>query len=69
MVNKNYNFYFNKKGKFFFISNDFDTTLGTAWDIVYDVGTQDVLNWGNNNPLIRKLISIPEFEKIYVNAF
>lgn len=65
----NYSFYFNKNGKFFFIPNDFDTTLGTAWDIVPDVGIQNVLEWGGDNPLVRKLISIPEFRLIYINAF
>ncbi len=65
----NYNFYFNKEGKFFFIPNDYDTTLGTYWDIIADPGRQDVLNWGEDNPLVKNLLTIPEFKAYYVKAF
>lgn len=64
----NYNFYFNTHGKFFFIPNDFDTTLGTGWGI--DAGRQDPINWGSPaNPLIKKLLTIPTFMQYYINAF
>ena len=33
-----------------------------------DSGTQDVLNWGkSSNPLVRKIISIPEYRTLYIN--
>ncbi|MBF0577610.1 CotH kinase family protein [Dysgonomonas sp. GY617] len=64
----NYNFYFNTHGKFFFIPNDFDTTLGTAW--AKDAARQDPLNWGNfDHPLIQRLLTIAEFKHMYINAF
>lgn len=64
----NYNFYFNTHGKFFFIPNDFDTSLGTGWGI--DAGRQSPFDWGNPaNPLIQKLLTIPEFRQLYINAF
>lgn len=64
----NYNFYFNTHGKFFFIPNDFDTTLGSGWR--FDAARQDPLNWGNPlNPLVIKLLSIPDFVQLYVDSF
>ena len=64
----NFNFYFNTHGCFFFIPNDFDTTLGTGWGI--DAGKQDIMNWGHPaHPLIKKLIGIQEFQQMYINAF
>lgn len=64
-----YNFYFNTQGIFYFIPNDFDTTLGTGWGI--DAGRQDIMNWGNPaNPLIAKLINqVPHFRQLYIDAF
>ncbi|MBB6371229.1 CotH kinase family protein [Chryseobacterium shigense] len=64
----NFNFYFNTHGKFFFIPNDFDTTLGTGWGL--DAGRQNMYNWGSQyHPLIHKLLSIPEFRRFYIDAF
>lgn len=64
----NYNFYFNTHGKFFFIPNDFDTTLGTGWGI--DAGRQSPFIWGNrSNPLIANLLEIVEFRHIYMTVF
>ena len=64
----NFNFYFNTHGKFFFIPNDFDTSLGTGWGI--DAGKQDPFNWGSPvNPLIKKLVELKEFMNLYINAF
>lgn len=61
----NFYFYFNEEGKFFFIPFDYDNTLGTS-QIMKDAGTQDVMNWGNNsNLLVKKIISIPEYETLY----
>jgi hypothetical protein len=64
----NFNFYFNTYGKFFFIPNDFDTSLGTGWGI--DAGQQDPFNWGDpDHPLIKKLLTIREFMQFYIDAF
>lgn len=64
----NFNFYFNTHGKFFFIPNDFDTSLGTGWGV--DAGKHDPFNWGNpGHPLIQKLLTIPEFRQLYIDAF
>lgn len=64
----NFNFYFNTHGKFFFIPNDFDTTLGTGWGI--DAGKQDIFHWGNpSHPLIQKLLRVSDFFHMYISAF
>ncbi len=65
----NFNFYFNTHGRFFFIPNDFDTTLGTGWS--FDAGRQSVRNWGRHgNPLIFRLIDqVPQFWTLYTSAF
>lgn len=64
----NFNFYFNTHGNFFFIPNDFDTTLGTGWGI--DAGKQDIFHWGNpSHPLIRKLLTVSDFFHMYISAF
>ncbi|BES62854.1 CotH kinase family protein [Dysgonomonas capnocytophagoides] len=64
----NYNFYFNTHGKFYLISNDFDTSLGSGWG--FDSGTKDIFKWGvETNPLIEKLLTIPEFRELYKQAF
>ena len=61
----NYYFYFDADGKFYFIPFDYDNTLGTS-QIINNSGTQDLLNWGNNaNPLVKRIISIPEYELLY----
>ncbi|MEE1099578.1 MAG: CotH kinase family protein, partial [Alistipes sp.] len=67
----NYYIYFNSKDKynykFFFIPYDYDNTLGTS--SIIDSGTQDPLNWGDNSrKLIKRLLNIPEYRKIYVSA-
>jgi spore coat protein H len=64
----NYNFYFNTYGKFYFIPNDFDTSLGTGFSI--DAGRQDIFNWGKpENPLIQKLLTIEEYRTLYKAIF
>lgn len=64
----NYNFYFNTHGKFFFIPNDFDTTLGTGWGI--DAGRRTPLYWGSlSNPLIRRLLDYYDLETMYKYYF
>jgi spore coat protein CotH len=61
----NYYMYFDSDGKFYFIPYDYDNTLGTS--LLMDSGTQDFLHWGDvNNPLIRKIINIPEYRKMYI---
>jgi len=61
----NYYFYFDADGKFYFIPYDYDNTLGTS-QIITNSGTQDLLNWGSSaNPLVKKIISIPEYETLY----
>ncbi len=64
----NYYFYFDSVGKFYFIPYDYDNTLGTS-AIVTDSGKQDLLNWGDNtnNPLVKKIITIPEYQALYVS--
>ncbi len=62
----NYYFYFDSNGKFYFIPYDYDNTLGTSNGI--NPGTQDPLNWGSrggDRMLIRKVLSIKEFEDRY----
>ncbi|NLO70521.1 MAG: hypothetical protein GX102_06190 [Porphyromonadaceae bacterium] len=63
----NFYFYFDSNNKFYFIPYDYDNTLGTSL-LMNDSGTQDVLNWGkSSNPLVRKIISIPEYRTLYIN--
>ncbi len=63
----NFYFYFNSKGKFWFIPYDYDNTLGTSF-IMANSGTQNLLTWGkDSNPLIKKILSIPEYRTTYVN--
>ncbi len=62
----NYYFYFDSNHKFYFIPYDYDNTLGTSNNI--NPGTQDPINWGSRGGdriLIRKVLSIPEFENCY----
>jgi len=62
----NFYFYFDSSGKFFFIPYDYDNTLGTS-GIISDSGKQDLLNWGSSsNPMVLKIISIPEYKALYV---
>jgi spore coat protein CotH len=63
----NFYFYFDTTGKFWFIPYDYDNTLGTSL-LMTDAGKRDPLSWGkSSNPLIKKIISIPEFQTIYKN--
>jgi spore coat protein CotH len=63
----NFYFYFDSKGKFYFIPYDYDNTLGTS-GIMSNSGTQDVLKWGNNTyPLMEKIIAIPEYKALYIS--
>lgn len=62
----NFYFYFNAAGKFYFIPYDYDNTLGTSL-LMDDSGKQDLLNWGKStNPLVKKIIDIPEYKALYV---
>lgn len=64
----NFYCYFDTSGKFYFIPYDYDNTLGTS-SIVTNSGTRDLLNWGDNsNPLVKKIITIPEYKTLYVQA-
>ncbi|MBR1808784.1 MAG: CotH kinase family protein [Paludibacteraceae bacterium] len=63
----NYYFYFDSNHRFLFIPYDYDNTLGTN-GIVANAGTQNPLQWGSrdgNRLLIRKVLSIADFENTY----
>lgn len=63
----NFYFYFDTNNKFYFIPYDYDNTLGTSL-LMTNSGTRDLLNWGKpTNPLVKKIISIPEYKTLYVN--
>ena len=64
----NYYFYFDKKGKCYFIPYDYDNILGT--NCSGDTATRNPLEWGENGyevPLIEKLLSVPEYKKMYID--
>ena len=64
----NYYFYFDKKGKCYFIPYDYDNILGT--NCFDDTATKNPIAWGRdgvNAPLIEKLLSVPEYKKMYVD--
>ena len=64
----NYYFYFDKKGKCYFIPYDYDNILGT--NCSSDTATRNPLEWGENGyevPLIEKLLSVPEYKQMYVD--
>ena len=66
----NYYFYFDKKGKCYFIPYDYDNILGTNCTRGDDTATRNPLEWGKNGykaPLIEKLLSVPEYKKMYVD--
>lgn len=61
----NFYFYFDTKGKFYFIPYDYDNTLGTSF-LMENSGTQNLLKWGKSNyPLVTKILKIPEYETLY----
>ena len=63
----NFYFYFDTDDRFYFIPYDYDNTLGTSL-LMANSGTQDLLNWGQStNPLVAKIISIPEYRAQYVS--
>lgn len=64
----NYYLYFDDAGKCHFVPYDYDNTLGTS-AIIANAGTQDVFQWGGAgiNPLLDKVMSIPEFKATYSN--
>ncbi len=67
----NFYIYFNTSDqydyKFFLIPYDYDNTLGTSNGI--DPARQNPLQWGSNSRnLIARLLKIPEYKEIYVNA-
>lgn len=64
----NYYFYFDTKGKAYFIPYDYDNILGT--NCFTDTATKNPLDWGEGvyeAPLIEKLLSVPEFKQKYVD--
>lgn len=64
----NYYFYFDKKGKCYFIPYDYDNILGT--NCSGDTATRNPLEWGGDGakaPLIEKLLSVPEYKQMYVD--
>ena len=69
----NYYIYFNSTAKdsykFYLIPYDYDNTLGTSAQcgVQSDAGRHDPFNWGdsNKNPLIYKVLQIPEYKEIY----
>lgn len=64
----NYYFYFDKKGKCYFIPYDYDNILGT--NCFDDTATKNPIAWGRdgvNAPLIEKLLSVPEYKQMYVD--
>ena len=66
----NYYFYFDKKGKCYFIPYDYDNILGTNCTRGDDTATRNPLEWGKNGykaPLIEKLLSVPEYKQMYVD--
>lgn len=66
----NYYFYFDKKGKCYFIPYDYDNILGTNCTKNDDTATRNPLEWGRDGakaPLIEKLLSVPEYKQMYVD--
>lgn len=64
----NYYFYFDKKGKCYFIPYDYDNILGT--NCFDDTATRNPLEWGGDGakaPLIEKLLSVPEYKQMYID--
>lgn len=64
----NYYFYFDKKGKCYFIPYDYDNILGT--NCFDDTATENPIEWGRDGvkaPLIEKLLSVPEYKQMYVD--
>ena len=64
----NYYFYFDKKGKCYFIPYDYDNILGT--NCFDDTATENPIEWGRdgvNAPLIEKLLSVPEYKTMYID--
>lgn len=62
----NYYFYFDKKGKCYFIPYDYDNILGT--NCSSDTATRNPLDWGElgyDAPLVEKLLSVPEYKEKY----
>ncbi len=66
----NYYFYFDTKGKAYFIPYDYDNILGTNCIDDADTATKNPLDWGEGiykAPLIEKLLSVPDFKQNYVD--
>lgn len=66
----NYYFYFDKKGKCYFIPYDYDNILGTNCTRGDDTATRNPLEWGGDGakaPLIEKLLSVPEYKQMYID--
>lgn len=62
----NYYFYFDKKGKCYFIPYDYDNILGT--NCFSDTATRNPFGWnvtGYSTPLVEKLLSVPEYKEKY----
>lgn len=64
----NYYFYFDKKGKCYFIPYDYDNILGT--NCFDDTAIRNPLEWGRDGveaPLIEKLLSVPDYKTMYID--
>lgn len=64
----NFYFYFDKKGKCYFIPYDYDNILGTNCFKFSDTATRNPLDWnvsGYDTPLVEKLLSVPEYKEKY----
>lgn len=70
----NFYLYFNSTSKdtykVYFIPFDYEMSLGNSRkDVMTDPGRQDPYNWGKQtNPLIIRLLQIPEYKEIFRNA-
>ena len=55
------------EGKAYFIPYDYDNILGCCYN--FDAGKQNPLEWGNlygnDRPLIQKMLAVPEFMELY----
>lgn len=62
----NFYFYFDERGKAYFIPYDYDNTLGTS--ILADAASTDIYNWGamdKSRPLMWRILSIPKYKELY----
>jgi spore coat protein CotH len=64
----NYYFYFDEKGRAYFIPYDYDNTLGVSMPNFGNMGTEHVVNWGPSPKpvLLNKILAVPEFKAKYI---